>query len=42
MAVGENNAGWRARVQGGVEMMAVGGVAAGASWGIVKGLGNQG
>ncbi|KAA8895419.1 VIT family-domain-containing protein [Sphaerosporella brunnea] len=40
VAVGEGNKGWMGRVRGGIEMMVVGGVAAGASWGIVKALGD--
>ncbi|KAF8533756.1 VIT family-domain-containing protein [Trichophaea hybrida] len=42
IAVGEGGKGWKGRVRGGMEMMAVGGVAAGASWGIVKALGHSG
>jgi VIT1/CCC1 family predicted Fe2+/Mn2+ transporter len=41
IAVGEGgDHSWKGRFRGGVEMMAVGGVAAGASWGIVKALGD--
>jgi len=40
VAVGEGGKGWKGRVRGGVEMVVVGGVAAGASWGIVKALGD--
>jgi VIT1/CCC1 family predicted Fe2+/Mn2+ transporter len=40
VAVGEGGKGWMGRVRGGFEMVVVGGVAAGASWGIVKALGD--
>jgi VIT1/CCC1 family predicted Fe2+/Mn2+ transporter len=40
VAVGESDRGWLGRVRGGIEMVMVGGVAAGASWGIVKALGD--
>ncbi|KAI5799877.1 VIT family-domain-containing protein [Geopyxis carbonaria] len=43
VAVGEGGKGGRAEmVRGGVEMMSIGGVAAGASWGIVRALGQGG
>jgi VIT1/CCC1 family predicted Fe2+/Mn2+ transporter len=38
IAVGERGGGWKRRVRGGIEMVAVGGLAAGASWGIVRAL----
>ena len=40
VAVGDGGRGWAGRARGGLEMVAVGGLAAGASWGIVKGLGH--
>jgi VIT1/CCC1 family predicted Fe2+/Mn2+ transporter len=40
IAVGERGGGWGGRVKGGFEMMAIGGVAAAASWGIVRALGS--